>query len=48
MPAVCVYPMRLHTKFLARVINTMEVKIINSDSSGYIPTELEQEYAVTS
>lgn len=48
MPAVYVYPMHLCTKVLAKGVNTMKVKIMNSDSSCFILTESEQEYAVAS
>lgn len=44
-PAVCVYPMHLCTKVLAKGVNTMKVKIMTRDSSRFILTESEQEYA---
>lgn len=47
-PAVCVYLMHLCTKVLAKGINTMKAKIMNSDSSRFILSESEQEYAVAS
>lgn len=42
MPAVYVYPMHLCTEVLAKGVNTMKVKIMNSDSSCFILTESEQ------
>lgn len=47
-PVVCVYPVHLGTKNLTKGVNTMKVKIMNSDSWCLILTESEQEYAVAS